>query len=487
MTAVPADDVFALVGGLRTGAAATIPHISPFDGATNYRIAETPAEVIAQCLDLATECHRRGDWRLMSLARRRAVFEQWACLVERDAELIASFDHADMGKPLSQARSDAAAAAHILRAQPWYLELAEGSFLTANPDSLSWCAYMPVGVVAAVTPWNYPSINCVWKIAPALAAGNCVVLKPSEIASRSALHIVALALEAGFPENALHCLPGSGAGTGAGLLGASGIDMVTFTGSSATGRRIAAACAPFLRPAILECGGKSPQIVMADMSDDIDRIVPHLLDSAFANAGQLCVAKTRLLVHRSLLAKVEEGLAAAVGQYWAGGREQPDAPFGPLATRRQYEDAASTLAILEQAGGRVLLGPEPAHAPRGNFHRAAIVLDAKPATPGWREELFAPVLHVGSFETDEQAITLANDTAYGLSACVWTRDTRTALAFSREITCGEITVQGRIPLPEDGPPPHYAYSPAKASGHGVEGGIVGLKAYCQARSVTVVP
>ena len=480
-------EAYAIIGGVRVVVPGALPHISPFDGAEDYRLAETSPSEVSRAVALAADCHRRGDWRLLPLARRREVFERWAGLIERDADMIAALDHADMGKPLAKARSDAAAAAQIVGAQPWYLELMEGSALTANPDTLSWLWHAPVGVVAAITPWNYASINCVWKIAPALAAGNCVVLKPSEIASRSALHIVALGLDAGLPENALHCVPGSGAGSGTALVGDALVDLVTFTGSTAAARHIAAASARFVRPAILECGGKSPQIVMPDMGDAIAAIVPHLADAAFANAGQLCVAKTRLLVHRAIAEDVIAALAEAMSQHWPGGPDQPDAPFGPLATRRQKELASATLLQIADRGGRVIRGPAADEGCGGHYQGAAIGLDSDPATPGWQEELFAPVLHVGCFDNAEEAIRLANSTDYALSASVWTRDTRAALAFAREVSCGEIMICGRIPADHDGAPPHYAYSPTKASGHGVEGGIAGLKAYCQARSITMLP
>jgi 4-(gamma-glutamylamino)butanal dehydrogenase len=428
--------------------------------ATGETLDTLPAATAAEVDTAVGRAHRvfdSGVWAARPPRERAAVLSRLAELMERDAEILARLDCEDAGKPITECRTgDVPGAIESIR---WFAEAADKVFGRTAPtshDHLGLMSREPVGAVAAVLPWNYPLAMAAWKIGPALAAGNSLLLKPAEATPRSALHVARLAKEAGLPDGTLTVLPGYGAEAGRALARHRGIGALSFTGSTATGRRILADAAETnFKRVSLEMGGKSPQVLMPDALDFGVDLIDDMIAAAFLTMGQNCTAGSRILVHEDIAAQVVARFTAAAGALVIGDPAEPDTHTGPLISTaardrvaRAVDEAVAAGAVTHTAGL-----PTGLH-PQGAYYPPTVVVGAPDGSRVLTEELFGPVVTVQTFACEQEAIRMANATPYGLAASLWTHDLDTAFRLARGIQAGVVSVnsysEGDITAPFGG-------------------------------------
>ncbi len=457
------------------------------DPATETPLCQVPvgdAADIDEAVLVARARFEDGCWSEMPPARRAEILDRLAELMTEHKAEIALLDSLEMGKPIQAAIYDAGTfAPGLLRSWAGFADKLTGVSAPLGLSTMSFNVYEPRGVIGAITPWNFPAVNTVYKFGPALAAGNTVVLKPSELAPSSALRIAELALEAGIPEGVLNVVPGMGATVGTALALHPGVDMLSFTGSTATGRRVMEMCGRSNgKPVLLECGGKSPQIVFDDLAD-LDIAADAIVESLVWNEGQVCTARTRLIVHESVKQDLLQKIISRAESHQPGDPLSDETTFGPLASPAQRDRVKRYVEDGITAGAEPVL--KGAISEAGGCYVAPTIFDRVDATmPIARDEIFGPVLCVLSFRTEAEAVTLANDTDYGLAATVWTRDFGRGKRMAHTIRAGSISV--RTGQPQD-PPSGSVLSaePQKASGFGAELGLRGLESYSVLKSVNL--
>jgi phenylacetaldehyde dehydrogenase len=460
------------------------------DPATGETIASVNCGGIAD-IDLAVAAARRcfesRDWRRMAPAERARKLWRLADLIEQHADELAYLEAWNEGMPLALARIlGAAGPAEALRYYAGWCTKIEGTTHTLStpdprgPGALgapyhAWTQREPVGVVGAITPWNAPMVMAVAKIGPALAAGCTIVLKPAGETPLTALRLGELIGEAGFPPGAVNIVPGRGSEAGAHLAAHPDVDRVTFTGSTETGRKIAALSLGNLKRVALELGGKSPVIVCADA--DVDRTIPVIADAIFMNSGQICFAGTRVYVERRVLDRVVEGVAACARRLRLGPGLDPDTELGPLISARQRESVMAYIELGLRDGATLVTGGSAPAGP-GYFVEPTIFVAPRNDLRIVREEIFGPVLTVVPFDTLEEAVRLANDTVYGLAAGVFTSSLSTAHGLADEIRAGSVWINCYAMLDEAMPTGGF-----RQSGWGREAGRVGVEEYTEIKSV----
>ena len=452
------------------------------DSATGEVLAEV-ARGTAEDVDEAVGAARSAQpsWAGLTPTARAEALQAIGARVLDHADELARLESLDTGKPLTQARGDVATTAKYFT---FYAALADklfGQTLPLGPGYLDYTVREPLGVSGQIVPWNYPLQIGSRGVAAALAAGNATVVKPAEQAPLSLIRLAAIAREAGLPDGLFNVVPGLGIEAGAALAGHPNIDQVTFTGSVATGSQVMAAAARTIVPVTLELGGKCPNLLFEDC--DLTRALPVVRNAIVQNAGQTCSAATRLIVHRSMHREVVEWLRTELAAVTVGhGIDDPG--MGPLITRQQLErvssfvdDVRSEASIV--TGGHVMT---EGALERGFFYAPTLIDDASPDSRVAREEIFGPVLTVLPFDTEEEAIALANNTEYGLVCGVWTRDVSRAVRVSGALRSGQVFINGYgaaggVELPFGG----YG-----KSGFGREKGVEGLNSYLQTKNVCVV-
>jgi acyl-CoA reductase-like NAD-dependent aldehyde dehydrogenase len=429
--------------------------ISPIDGRVVVDVAFADARDVDRAVASARASFTDRRWAGMAPADRKDVLVRWSHLVNEHAEQLAVLTALEMGKPAREAKAVDVRACH--RTLRWYGEAIDKTLdeIPNVPDG-SWALIErePAGVVAAITPWNFPLTLETWKIAPALAVGCSVVLKPAELSPLTALYVAQLGLEAGLPEGVLNVVNGSGLDAGAALASHMDVDVITFTGSTATGRAImtAAAQSNMKRP-YLELGGKGANIVFPDA--DLDKAAAAVAWAVTYNAGQMCSAGSRLVVHESIKDELVARVLDEVSRLQPANPLDDDAPIGAIASAKQLATIHGLVRDGLGEGGRLLIGGEPVLTETGgSYFPPTIVDDLRPDSLLAQKEVFGPVLSVLSFGSDEEAVTIGNSTEYGLASAVWTNDLSRARRTSKGLQMGTVWVncyeEGDLTVPFGG-------------------------------------
>ncbi len=452
----------------------TFAAVDPATGEEICQVGQGGAEDIARAVASA-QAAMDGPLRKVHAAKRSALMNALAELVKANGDELAELESLDNGKPLAAAKGDVAATVNHLRYFAGWPTKIEGETIPVSArDVLCYTVREPVGVCGQIIPWNFPLVMAAWKVAPALAAGCAIVLKPAEQTPLTALRLGELALEAGLPEGTLNVVTGDGE-TGAALVDDPGVAKIAFTGSTVVGREIAAKCGRTLKRVTLELGGKSPNIILPDA--DLDRAVKGSFQGIYFNSGQACNAGSRLFVARELFEQVVDGLAQFAGDAKVGPGLDPDSEFGPLVSAEQFERVKGYIDSGIAEGAEAVAGGSPENGD-GYFVAPTLFTGVEDGMRIAREEIFGPVLVAMPFDDLDEVAARANDTEYGLAAGVWTRDISHAHKLAAMLKAGSVYINTW-----GGGDPAAPFGGYKASGIGREKGHANLDAYLETKTV----
>lgn len=459
----------------------TLDVINPATGEVFARAAAGEAADVDLAVKAAREAFDNGPWSGLPPFARRNLLLKLADAIEARADEIAMLESLDNGMPFRMARFLAAGGApECLRYNAGWVGKINGETPTLSvPNHHAYTLREPVGVVGAITPWNVPFAMEVAKIAPALAAGCTVVLKPAELTPLTAIRLGQLIEEVGFPPGVVNIVTGLGDPAGKALVEHADVDKVSFTGSTAVGKSILAAAAGNLKRVSLELGGKSPVIVFPDA--DLDRATEAAAQGIFGNAGQVCVAGSRLYVHKTVFDRVVAGVVDRAKKLKVGPGLQPDTQMGPLISQKQLDRVRGYVESGSREGAEVVVGGQPIEG-KGYFMQPTVLAQTRREMRVVREEIFGPVVCAMPMDDEdlERIARVANDTDYGLSSNIWTRDISLAHKLARKIKAGTVRINGGSGL--DYALPFGGY---KQSGWGRENGREGVEAYTEVKSVSV--
>ncbi|WP_432069587.1 aldehyde dehydrogenase family protein [Streptomyces sp. AA1529] len=453
--------------------------INPFDASVLATVDEADATDVDLAVRAAKRAFERADWSTAPTRVRADVLYRVHELLLRDQEEIARTETLDTGKTLTEARIDIEDVAGAFR---YFAELAGkdgGRVVDAGPDVLSRVVHQPVGVCALIAPWNYPLLQASWKVAPALAAGNTFVLKPSETTPLSTLAMIRLIAEAGAPPGVANLVLGSGTTVGAAMTTHAEVDLVSFTGGLATGRKIMESVAPGVKNLALELGGKNPNVVFGDA--DFAAAVDYALDAAFLHSGQVCSAGSRLLVQEDIHDEFVAALGARASAIRLGSGLEPMTEAGPLSSAEHRAKVERYLEIAREEGARLVTGgrrPDDPELADGYFLLPTVYADCDRSMRIVQEEVFGPVVTVERFRTEDEAVELANDTRYGLAGGVWTSDASRAQRVANRLRHGTVWINDFHPYV-----PQAEWGGFGRSGIGRELGPTGLREYQEAKHI----
>ncbi|MDB1087087.1 aldehyde dehydrogenase family protein [Streptomyces sp. ACA25] len=462
--------------------------LDPADARPFAVVAEADTADADAAVAAARRAFDHGPWPGTPVAERAALLHRVGDLLQRDRERIALLESRDTGKTVAEGRIDVD---DVTAAFRYFAGLVTGeaggrTVDTGSADVRSTVVHEPVGVCAMITPWNYPLLQASWKVAPALAAGNTFVLKPSEITPLSTIELLRLLDEAGLPAGAGNLVTGAGDPVGARLAEHPGVDLVSFTGGLLSGTRVAAAAAPTVKKVALELGGKNPNVVFADAcstAESFDTAVDQALNAAFAHSGQVCSAGSRLLIEDAVRDRFVTELAARAARIRLGRGTEPGVECGPLVSQRQLDRTEEFVASALAEGATLRCGgsrpaPDPVRPAGGYFYSPTVLDHCHRGMRVIREELFAPLLTVETFRTEDEAVELANDTEYGLAGAVFTADPERARRVAGRLRHGTVWINDYHPYL-----PQAEWGGFGKSGIGRELGPAGLDEYREPKHI----
>ncbi len=447
--------------------------------ASEEPFAEVAAAAVADVNAAVESAHRAWEsgWRDLSPGKRSAILFSVARVLREKLDEISRLETMQIGKPISDARDEAGLGARVFEYYAGAVTKFGGQTIPVGRGGFDFTLRVPMGVVACIVPWNFPFPIACWKAAPALAAGNCVVLKPASLSPLTALLLGELAHKAGLPPGVLQVLPGSGSATGEALVTHPLIRKVSLTGSTEVGRRILELAARDFKRVSLELGGKSPNIIFADADWRLAAETSPM--AVFANTGQDCCARSRVFVERGIFKPFVEKFVAVTKQLIVGDPTKPETQLGPLVSASQR---ATVEEYLEDAGGRgskfVCGGGRP--QAKGYYLEPTVLLDVGKTDRCWREEIFGPVACITPFDDEAQMIREVNDSPYGLSGSLWTNDLRRALRLARRIESGVLSINSHNSVHVEAP-----FGGFKHSGIGRDLGMAAMEGYTELRNVYV--
>lgn len=477
--------------------------VAPFlDGALSWSDSDVTREVInpsngRRCLTIPAGCDRDVDRAVESARRafedgrwsdaapsvRKATLHRLAELMQAETSGLDALDAGEMGKPIGEPFGNAAAAAQLTHFYAEAVDKVTGEVFSSDSQSFVAQRRVPRGVIAAIVPWNFPTFVAMLKVAPALAAGNSVVLKPSEQSSRSAVRLAQLAMQAGLPPGVFNVVPGIGESVGRALGLHNDVDMITFTGSTQIGKRMLQyAGQSNMKAVVAECGGKSPQIVFDD-GVDLDAAAEHIAKFILTNQGQICSVGSRLLVQRSIESAVLQRIASRFDRVVVGDALDSRTTFGPLSSAQQCARVMQHIEMACAEGAQLVMGGRRILQETGGyFVQPTLMRGVSPRARIAQEEVFGPVLAVTSFENEDEATCIANDTIYGLASYVWTASLSAGMRMAKALR-SSVVINAVAPLGEGAG--HAASSePIRQSGIGAEGGLAGMESYMRRQLIS---
>ena len=453
--------------------------IEPGTGAPMAEVAEAGPEDARRAVDVAVRAFDEGPWPRTSATVRGRVLLRASTLVRERLEDLARLEARNVGKPIRDARDEIGIVADTLEYWGGAANKIFGETVPIQDPGLDVTLREPVGVCALITPWNFPLVISTWKIAPALACGNTIVVKPASYTPLSVLRLAEILVEAGLPPEAISVLPGPGSAVGNALVTDPRVNKVGFTGSTGVGSKIMALAARNITRVSLELGGKSANVVFADA--DMDTAIERSVWSVFGNTGQDCCARSRVFVEQSAYDDVVAAMAKRTDELRVGPPLAEETELGPMISAGQRETSLEYLEIGQKEGARLVTGgdiPQVAGGEGGFYLRPAVLADVRNDTRVAQEEIFGPVACLIPFDTEEEAIRLANETEYGLSGSIWTRDLGRAIRVAKAIRTGVISVNSSHSVHTEAPFGGY-----KRSGIGREMGMHAVNLYTEVKNV----
>ncbi|MCF4174186.1 aldehyde dehydrogenase [Vibrio sp. McD22-P3] len=460
----------------------TFEIINPATGHLLAHVARCTDKDVELAVNAARQAFESRVWCGLPPAERKAILLNYAKLIDEHKEEFALLESLDMGKPISDAMGyDAPATARCIQWNAEAIDKVYDEVAPVTEGALALVTHEALGVVAAIVPWNFPTVMAAWKIGPALATGNSVIVKPSEKSPLTAILLADLAKQAGIPDGVFQVLPGFGHEAGQALALHNDVDCITFTGSTAVGKKLLSfAGESNLKRAFMECGGKSPHIVHHDVKD-IEKAAATAASAICYNQGEVCTAGSRLLVHSSIKDEFIELVKKYMANWQPADPLESDTRVGAIVDAAQYERVLSYIDIGQTEGATLAYGGKPAMGNTdGFFIQPALFTDVTPNMRIYKEEIFGPVLCVTSFDSIDEAIQLANDSEYGLAAGIWTSDMSTAIKCSRALRAGTVFVNNW-----DGGDMTMPFGGYKQSGNGRDKSLHALHKYTEVKSTWI--